>query len=81
MDQRGIDAMLAEPSRQPADDVLDLTEQMAEPAQDEAPSFQTIDGQSDVIFTDPPAQPSRAWSRSRRVGRSLRRSPPCTTAR
>jgi cell pole-organizing protein PopZ len=56
MDQRGIDAMLAEPAPA-ADDVLDLTEQMAEPAQDETPSFQTIDGQSDVIFTDPPAQP------------------------
>jgi uncharacterized protein len=56
MDQRGIDAMLAEPTPA-ADDVLDLTEQMAEPAQDETPSFQTIDGQSDVIFTDPPAQP------------------------
>ena len=59
MDQRGIDAMLAEDDEPPAqaDDVLDLTEQMAEPAQEEAPSFQTIDGQSDVIFTDPPAQP------------------------
>jgi cell pole-organizing protein PopZ len=56
MDQRGIDAMLAEPAPA-ADDVLDLTEQMAEPAQDETPSFQTIDGQSDVVFTDPPAQP------------------------
>jgi hypothetical protein len=56
MDQRSIDAMLAEPAPV-ADDVLDLTEQMAEPAPDETPSFQTIDGQSDVIFTDPPAQP------------------------
>jgi cell pole-organizing protein PopZ len=57
MDQRGIDAMLAgheEPPAQ-AEDVLELTEQMAEPAPDETPSFQTIDGQSDVIFTDPPA--------------------------
>ena len=59
MDQRGIDAMLAghDAPLPPADDVLDLTEQMAEPAQDDTPSFQTIDGQSDVIFTDPPAQP------------------------
>jgi uncharacterized protein len=59
MDQRGIDAMLAghdEPPAQ-AEDVLELTEQMAEPEQDETPSFQTIDGQSDVVFTDPPAQP------------------------
>src|SRR6267154_3241938 len=58
MDQRDIDAMLAGHDTPPqADDVLDLTEQMAEPAQDEVPSFQTIDGQSDVIFTDPPAPP------------------------
>jgi hypothetical protein len=60
MDQRGIDAMLAADVPQgdaapPAEDVLELTEQMAEQA--ETPSFQTIDGQSDVIFTDAPAQP------------------------
>ena len=49
MDQRDIDAMLAGHDTPPqADDVLDLTEQMAEPAQDETPSFQTIDGQSDA---------------------------------
>jgi len=60
MDQRDIDAMLAadtphvEPEP-PAEDVLELTEQMAEPP--EAPSFQTIDGQSDVIFTDAPPPP------------------------
>src|SRR5215213_9801991 len=58
MDQRDIDAMLAGHDTPPqADDVLDLTEQMAEPTQDETPSFQTIDGQSDVVFADPPAQP------------------------
>jgi cell pole-organizing protein PopZ len=59
MDQRGIDAMLASHDEPPAqaEDVLELTEQMAEPVADETPSFQTIDGQSDVIFTDPPAQP------------------------
>ena len=58
MDQRDIDAMLAGHDTPPqTDDVLDLTEQMAEPAQDETPSFQTIDGQSDVVFTDPPAPP------------------------
>jgi cell pole-organizing protein PopZ len=69
MDQRDIDAMLAghdEPSAQ-AEDVLDLTEQMAEPAPDEAPSFQTIDGQSDVIFTDPPAQPEPRYVEEPRV--------------
>ena len=59
MDQRDIDAILAAPhgdDAAPAEDVLELTEQMAEPA--ETPSFQTIDGQSDVIFTDaPPPEP------------------------
>jgi cell pole-organizing protein PopZ len=35
------------------EDILDLTEQMAEP---EPPSFQTIDGQNDVIFADPEPQ-------------------------
>ncbi|MBX9827495.1 MAG: DUF2497 domain-containing protein, partial [Xanthobacteraceae bacterium] len=34
--------------------ILDLTEQMAEP---EPPSFQTIDGQNDVIFADPQPEP------------------------
>jgi cell pole-organizing protein PopZ len=61
MDQRSIDAMLAGLDAPPGgispptDDVLDLTEQMTAPADAETPSFQTIDGQSDVIFTDPPA--------------------------
>ena len=69
MDQRGIDAMLAghdEPPAQ-ADDVLELTEQMAEPAPDETPSFQTIDGQSDVVFTDPPAQPEPRFVEEPRI--------------
>jgi cell pole-organizing protein PopZ len=60
MDQRDIDAMLAgqdAPAGNAAqpEDVLDLTEQMAAPAEAESPSFQTIDGQSDVVFTDAPA--------------------------
>jgi cell pole-organizing protein PopZ len=39
------------------EDILDLTEQMADP---EPPSFQTIDGQNDVIFADPePPLPPR----------------------
>ncbi len=47
---------LPEPAPQ---DILDLTEQMAE--SQEPPSFQTIDGQSDVIFADPtPEPPPRA---------------------
>ena len=75
MDQRGIDAMLAGDDAPPAsaDDVLDLTEQMAEPAQEETPSFQTIDGQSDVIFTDPPAQPEPRMVEEPRVAEEPRR--------
>ena len=75
MEQGDIDAMMAardahaaEPS--PIEDVLDLTEQMAAPAEHEAPSFQTIDGQSDVIFTDPqpePTPPPRAAEEPRRA--------------
>jgi uncharacterized protein len=78
MDQRGIDAMLAGHDAPPAeaDDVLDLTEQMAVPAQDEAPSFQTIDGQSDVIFTDPPAQPEPRMVEEPRVAEEPRRPQP-----
>jgi hypothetical protein len=63
MDQRDIDAMLAGLDAQPGggaphpDDVLELTEQMAANGEAETPSFQTIDGQADVIFTDAPAQP------------------------
>src|SRR6185295_5278474 len=63
MDQRDVDAMLAGLDAPPggivppSDDVLDLTEQMAAPAETEPPSFQTIDGQSDVFFSDAPAQP------------------------
>jgi len=73
MDQRGVDAMLAGLDAPaggippPAEDVLELTEQMAAPSDEEAPSFQTIDGQSDVIFTDaPPPEPPRAVEEPRR---------------
>ncbi len=55
------DAMLAKldmpAAKQPASEVLDLTEAMAAPAgaaSDEAPMFRTIDAASDVIFTDRP---------------------------
>jgi cell pole-organizing protein PopZ len=44
-----------EPEPEPQD-VLDLTEQMTETAV-EPPSFQTIDGQSDVVFADPQPEP------------------------
>jgi cell pole-organizing protein PopZ len=47
------------------EDILDLTEQMAEP---EPPSFQTIDGQNDVIFADPePPPPPRMMEEPRRA--------------
>jgi hypothetical protein len=44
------------PTAEERDDILELTEQMTAPP-GEAPSFQTIDGQSDVVFTDPQASP------------------------
>jgi cell pole-organizing protein PopZ len=40
----------------PPPDVLDLTEAMATPPPGPAPSFRTIVGESDVVFTDPPEQ-------------------------
>jgi cell pole-organizing protein PopZ len=68
--QQDIDAMLADldappkvaakpaspvPVAPPPPDVLDLTEAMAAtPPPGPAPSFRTIDGASDVVFTDPP---------------------------
>jgi len=68
--QRDIDAMLADldakpkVSPPPAPDVLDLTEAMtATAAAPPAPNFRTIDGASDVVFSDraseapPPAEP------------------------
>jgi cell pole-organizing protein PopZ len=75
--QDAIDAMLAELDRPPnaapqpaatqpgapAADVLDLTEAMAEPTPSPgpAPTFRTIDGTSDVVFsTKPEPPPDRA---------------------
>jgi cell pole-organizing protein PopZ len=53
-----VQARIEPPPEPEPEDILDLTEQMAEAEQ---PSFQTIDGQSDVIFADPePAPPPRA---------------------
>ena len=63
MHQHGVYAMLAGNDAPPggavpdAEDVLDLTEQMAATGEGETPSFQTIDGQGDVFFADAPAQP------------------------
>jgi cell pole-organizing protein PopZ len=85
VDQRDIDAMLAGLDAPPggvaapSDDVLDLTEQMAAPGEVETPSFQTIDGQADVIFTDAPAQPEpppRAVEESRYAEEPRRQSAP-----
>jgi cell pole-organizing protein PopZ len=67
MNQNDVDAMLAgldappggEVQAEQSEEVLELTESMAEPAP-ELPSFQTIDGQSDVVFSDAPAQPEPA---------------------
>ena len=81
------DAMMARPdapaeAAAPAEDVLELTEQMAAPAEEDPPSFQTIDGQSDVVFTDPPAQPEPPPPRMvEEPRRRLRRSPARKSAR
>jgi hypothetical protein len=56
LEQHDVDNMIGAPPAEERDEVLELTEQMTAPAE-EQPSFQTIDGQSDVVFTDPPAQP------------------------
>jgi cell pole-organizing protein PopZ len=79
--QHDIDAMLADldsapkvaakpaPPKPaaPPPDVLDLTEAMA--AAPPAPSFRTIDGASDVVFTDPRPEPAP------RVVEEVRRPP------
>jgi cell pole-organizing protein PopZ len=61
MNQQDVDAVLAgldprpAPHPEPQDDVLDLTESMATPGPgNSSPSFQTIDGQPDVVFADAP---------------------------
>jgi cell pole-organizing protein PopZ len=78
--QQDIDAMLADLDAPPkvsppaAPDVLDLTEAMtATAAAPPAPNFRTIDGASDVVFTDrasepppPPEPPARVVEEARR---------------
>ena len=56
---------------------------MAAAGEDETPSFQTIDGQSDVIFTDAPAQPEPPprMAEEPRAAAAARRSPACSTGR
>jgi cell pole-organizing protein PopZ len=57
-----LDEMLAElnatpaPAEAMAADVLDLTEDMAAPADPPAAGFRTIDGQSDIVFEDNPPE-------------------------
>jgi uncharacterized protein len=75
--QNQVDDMLAKldvaqdqaPAEPEPSDILDLTEQMAAPAAESEPvSFQTIDGEPDVIFTDPAppqAEPPRAVAEPR----------------
>jgi cell pole-organizing protein PopZ len=46
-----------EPIPEPVADVLDLTEAMAEELPSPPPAFRTIDGQSDIVFEDGPAEP------------------------
>jgi cell pole-organizing protein PopZ len=65
LNQKDVDALLdgglspAEdrPQREESEDILDLTEPMAGPA---ASPFQTIDGQPDIIFSDPVVHPEPA---------------------
>jgi cell pole-organizing protein PopZ len=77
--QSDIDAMLAdldkpkpapkvEPPKPapPAGDVLDLTEAMTTPPPGPAPTFRTIGGESDVVFTDRAPEAPRALEEPRR---------------
>jgi cell pole-organizing protein PopZ len=76
--QNQVDDMLAKfdaaqshaPTEPEPSDILDLTEQMAAApaAERETANFQTIDGEPDVIFTDPapPSEPPRMAEEPRR---------------
>jgi cell pole-organizing protein PopZ len=67
MNQAAVDAMLADldgPAkavRAPTNDILDLTEAQATPVPGPAPNFRTIEGESDVVFSnrapDTPSEP------------------------
>lgn len=62
MDQASVDQVMATPDPPPmpkaaVDDVLDLTESMAMEPVAPPPSFRTIDGGSDVVFSDEPPPP------------------------
>jgi cell pole-organizing protein PopZ len=67
MTQKDVDEMIAgldapsggETPAPESEDVLELTESMAaQPADEDVPNFQTIDGQSDVVFSDAPSEPA-----------------------
>ncbi|HEY0224590.1 MAG TPA: DUF2497 domain-containing protein, partial [Pseudolabrys sp.] len=65
------------PKPAPLPDVLDLTEAMAAtPPPGPAPSFRTIDGASDVVFTDPAEQPPAAAAAPRAEPRQHFAAPP-----
>jgi cell pole-organizing protein PopZ len=82
LDQNDVDAMIAGLDAPPGGalpetpphDILELTEAMTEPAPADydVPAFQTIDGQSDVVFSDAPVQPEPVP----RVAEEARRPPP-----
>jgi hypothetical protein len=82
LDQDDVDAMIAGldappgggSPETPRQDILELTESMTEPAPEDydMPAFQTIDGQSDVVFSDAPVQPEPAP----RIAEEARRPPP-----
>jgi hypothetical protein len=70
LDQMAVDEVMAQPdppSDEP-DDVLDLTESMTAPASDDAATFQTIDGESDIVFSDRPADPPASPPAARNDG-------------
>lgn len=80
--QHEVDAMLASlnavsvEEAPPKEDVLELTESMAAPVSEPvSSSFQTIDGQSDVVFADLPLMPEPA-----RVSTETRQEPAASAA-
>src|SRR5215472_16842261 len=61
-------------------DVLDLTDAMASPSPLATPGFQTIDGQSDVVFDDSSPEPAELASHAPREGRERMLMSPATSA-
>lgn len=71
LDQDAVDKVMALPVPEArVEDVLDLTESMAMTDEAQAPaSFRTIDGESDIVFSDPPPEPIEPPSRGMDDGR------------